>query len=253
MSWPSWLTPKRYQIGALVVLATVAVSREPAAVTGLLATVATTVAVDLCLTRLRRGIWFVPEAAIISGVIISLVLLPAPIIWPVLAGFVAMTGKQLFSFKGPVLNPATAGMVSAFIIALLLGREFHLGWLGDSMPLLTLILGLSNAHRNNKWPQVATFLISYLLFQSLIADRWVLQAGGDLWSLPWFFILYMLTEPRTSPNRLVDQIIFGLITGALGIGLTYARSIGEFSLLLGLLSGNVFWALRRLRSAKPAT
>ncbi len=112
------------------------------------------------------------------------------------------------------------------------------------LPLLAA--GYYIADRVNKLPQVLSF--AALLMHGASPRL------AELYRTPFvnaalFLAFFMLTDPPTSPNRTDEQIAFGFVVGLVTYGAFLALP-GLTFLLLGLLSGNVWLAWRRMQRAQ---
>ena len=261
-------TPKGLLLAMFAVLAVVALVSVHAeqALPNLIIAAGTAAAVDMMIVALRRDEWLFPDGALLTGMIVALVLRPQePAAVVMLAATVAILTKQFIRTRwSNILNPAAAGLVFATLV-------FGSGqaWWG-ALPQLevlgaVLILGCGYymANRLNKLPMILAFLgVYYALFTvaGFFGDTGV---TAEVFRTPdlqaaLFFSFFMLDDPPTSPVRIEDQVVYGIVvaTAAYFIFISYG---GVYYLPAALLLGNVWESGRRLyhdyarkRSVVPA-
>lgn len=173
--------------------------------------VGTAVALDLLLLKLRGIPSIFPNAAIVSGLIIALLIaptLPPSII--VTASLLAVFGKhfgRILQGK-PIFNPAAAGL---FISAMVFSQP--VSWWGVSWGVLPLVLivifvGYLVLFRMRRLRIPLSFLTTNLLF-SVALNPFPFTFSSLLDPTLLFFTLVMLPEPMTSPNSPTKQILYG--------------------------------------------
>ena len=125
------------------------------------------------------------------------------------------------------------------------------GALGDAPGPLALVLiacGVFIVDRLNKFPLVLAFLAAY--FAAFAGASIVAPAAvAEMFRSPFvqaalFLAFFMLTDPPTSPNRLGDQVVYGL-AAALVAFVSQLLGAGQVYLLLGVLAANVWLAVTR--------
>lgn len=254
------ITPKKYVLIVLLLI-TVITGVNSADQQGLLnAGIAmfTAVCLDglLALFEGRERVTF--DGGIITGLIIALVL-SSSVTWYLTAAttVIAIISKHLFRIKNrPVFNPAAFGL----LIAILLFSSGQSWWGAFSeLPtwsiLFLLIGGYLVTERVNKFPQVFSYLGIYFTLL-LIMGLFNMGQAADAFRTPFtnsalFLALIMLTDPPTSPGKSSDQVWFGGIAAAVTVGI-YAIFGGLTYLLIGLLTANVWNALRILRPSQTS-
>jgi Na+-translocating ferredoxin:NAD+ oxidoreductase RnfD subunit len=205
---------------------------------------------DILLGLIEKRKKIMPDGAIITGLIISLIL-STTTDWSVVAAtaVISILSKHLFVYKKkPIFNPAVFGLLLSILI-------FHTGqsWWGSfgDLPAWTIVFlligGYQVTNRINKYPQVFSFLgVSFVLLYLMN----YLNVGGvsDALRPPFinatlFFGFFMLTDPPTSPAKVKDQIIFGVLTAAAGT-IIYGLFGGLMYMFIGLLIGNLYHFLK---------
>src|SRR4029077_10860161 len=65
-----------------------------------------------------------------------------------------------------------------------------------------------------------------------------------------YFAFFILTDPPTSPVKYRDQVVCGLLVGAVSYGVFEWIGVAYY-LLAGVLVGNVWETVRRFRTHRP--
>lgn len=250
-------TPKGLLTLVLAVLIAVAARVEGLRLVGpgVLASVAAAVAVDAPMLRWRRGRWLFPSGALLTGLIVGAVLSSfEPVYVFASASAIGIAGKYLARTRSAnVFNPAALGLVAVFYIF-----DTAQNWWGAlpaivpaaAWPLL-LGTGLYVTHRVNKLPLVLAFAATY--FSIFAAATFVMDArdvaevfvAPDLLAVV-FFACFILTDPPTSPTRLLAQIACGVLVAVVSAAIFIGAGAAHY-LLGGALAGNLFEAARRWR------
>lgn len=190
-----------------------------------------------------------PESPIITALILSLIITPAPIasnfIFLTLIGFAAISSKYVIAaHKRHIFNPVAAG---ALITVLIIGQSFS-WWIGSAIMVPFVILGgFIIAWKIQRFHLIGSFLATYLVLLMIIS----LWNGSDisqifiqfknliLFSPILFFSFVMLIEPLTEPRNKKLRIYYGILIGILLI--IYQKLLPvPYTLELALLSGNLF-------------
>lgn len=143
--------------------------------------------------------------------------------WQFMAfGFIASALKHFLRVNRlPLFNPAAAGVVVAVALGALetwWGVSFapRMTPLEMSMAvLLTVPAGLYLAQKYKKWAVALSFLAAYGIFMTIWLQElplYQLLEGTML-----FFAFIMVSEPKTSPNLVPQQILFGGGVGLLAV------------------------------------
>jgi Na+-translocating ferredoxin:NAD+ oxidoreductase RnfD subunit len=265
--WRFFQTPKGLLIMVLVLLVTLAVPREGIALVapGLVTAVTLAAAIDMLMLRRIRGAWEFPSAAVLTGLIVSMVLTPHEP-WYVAActSAVAIAGKHIARTRSSnIFNPAALALVATFYI-FDTGQSWW-GALPEITPFALVVLvasGLFIADRVNKIPLALVFLGTYFGLFTLTTFLGDPGRVAEIFRAPdlqavIFFAFFILTDPPTSPVRYPDQIVCGVLV-ALASYATFEWVGAAYYLLAGVLIGNVWeawhrWLLSRQRLSSPAT
>jgi Na+-translocating ferredoxin:NAD+ oxidoreductase RnfD subunit len=253
MTANQWIkSPKGYVVIAMVaylLMASIGSQDIKGIINAIVAVVVSLVA-DILFGLIERRKRIMPDGAVITGLIISLIL-STTTDWSIVAATAAISilSKHLFVYKKkPIFNPAVFGLLLSILI-------FHTGqsWWGSfgDLPAWTiaflLIGGYLVTNRVNKYPQVFAFLgISFGLLY--LMSYFNVGNVSDALRPPFinatlFFGFFMLTDPPTSPAKVKDQIIFGMLAAAAGT-IVYGLFGGLMYMFIGLLIGNLYHFLK---------
>jgi Na+-transporting NADH:ubiquinone oxidoreductase subunit NqrB len=207
---------------------------------------ATTCATQWALTRLYRA----PEVGYRSAVITALglsLLLRTDLVWvPPFAAFVAIAGKFVLRVRGKhVFNPANLGLAACFLVTTHAWSSPS-QW-GENAGLLAWIaaLGLAVSHRSFRSDVSLAFLASWVALKGgrvlYLGQRpEVLLHQLNVGSLI-LFTFFMISDPKTTPDRRVARVLFAAAVAVLG-----------FVLQHGFWWNNaLIWALCLLSPAVP--
>lgn len=192
----------------------------------LIAILFATIGSDLVFAKIRRLPLFLPSAAVVSALIISLLTSPnLPFYEPMLIGVIAMLFKNFLRVSSRhVFNPVAIGLL---IGAFLFGH--NISWWGVSFQqfsinnfqltiyfLILLSPALVSIYRMRRHKIILAFLLSYALLNAILHSTFnILPSITDPTIL--FFSLVMLPEPMTSPNRPNRQILFGIFAAVISL------------------------------------
>jgi Na+-translocating ferredoxin:NAD+ oxidoreductase RnfD subunit len=255
-------TPKGLVFNVLLVLMVLGVlyDRQPHDLINVGAAVGTGIAVDLILGLIQKKKRLIPDGAMVTALIISLVLsASAPWYQAVLITLIALASKHIIAVKRkPIFNPAAFGLLASIYL-------FHSNqswWGGLSLlPVWCIIIliigGFLIAKKVNKFPQVFTFLGIYFLLFILMTvfhykDTGVVSIFRDPFVNSALFLSFiMLTDPPTSPAKYRHQFVFGLIAAVISVA-SYVLVGGLSYLFIGLLIANAWkaWQFRNPQQKK---
>lgn len=253
------LTPKGLLIGISAGLALVAILVEGGASGALGLGVAVAVAglLDISLHKLTYDEWPVPSGAIITGAIVGLILRPQePWFVPAGASAIAIVSKHLLRTRwSNIFNPAALGLVAAAVLAG--AGESWWGSLPNEGVLGAVVLlgvGGYTADRVNKVPAATAFAATY--FGLFTAASFFLDPTrvAEVFRPPdlqaaLFFAVFMVDDPPTSPVRLPDQVVFGVIA-ALSSFLLFLKFGAVYFLPASLLIANAWESARRVTTGR---
>ncbi len=258
MSLRKWIkTPKGYVTIALVsylTIASISSNNNQGIKNSLIAVIATLATDSLLRIIMKRR--SSKDSAAITGLIISLIL-SITTSWVVVVGtsIIAILSKHFIVYKKkPVFNPATLGLF--FSIFLFQTGQSWWGAFGD-LPAWTILFllvgGALITDRVNKFPQVLSFLLTYMVLLLIMGQ---LNIGNAAFAFrpPFinatlFFGFFMLTDPPTSPAKAKKQVLFGMLTAAAGV-FVYGIFGGLAYLFIGLFLGNIYNYLQKRFSSK---
>jgi Na+-translocating ferredoxin:NAD+ oxidoreductase RnfD subunit len=202
--------------------------------------------------RDKENAWEFPSGAVLTALIVAMVLrAQEPWYVTTITSVAAILSKYVFRFRAAnVFNPAALAIVATFYV-------FHTGqsWWGaltEVAPFAQVVLvaaGVFIADRVNKMPLVLAFLGTYFLLFTVTAFVSDPRMVSEVFRPPdleavLFFAFIILTDPPTSPAKYPDQIVCGILVGAVSYAV-FEWSGVVYYLLAGVLAGNVWEAWRR--------
>ena len=259
MSVRRWVrTPKGLLTILLVILVAVAAPHEGLSIVapGLLSSVLVAGVIDAAILRARRGRWEFPDGAILTALLIAMVLsAQQPWHYAAVTSAVAVFSKYAIRSRAAnVFNPAAFALVATFYL-------FDTGqsWWGALpnvdpwLQIALVITGLWIAERVNKLPLVLAFLgIYYALFTiaAFLGSTTQVAQVAEVFRTPdlqagFFFAVFILTDPPTSPVRHSAQILCAAIVAIVSF-IVFQWIGAAYYLLAGVLVGNVWEAWRRI-------
>jgi hypothetical protein len=213
---------------------------------------------ELGLAWLFRRERVFPLSALITGLGVSLLVnYPHDYFLPVLPAFGAIVSKYLLTFRGRhVINPGLCGVMTALV----LGRGHFASappyqWGGSVITgiLIASAAVVFFASRIQRTHLVLSFLISFAAFTALRAwiMRWHLPpetlVQGTLASPAFFlFTFYMITDPKTSPNKPWVQVGWGALVAFLDLAFHLRSSLATLFFAL-FTASSLRWAWLHLR------
>ncbi|MNX09846.1 electron transport complex protein RnfD [compost metagenome] len=253
MTIRQWIkSPKAYVMAAMMaclILASAGSQDMKGVLNGVIA-VGMCVVVDVLLGLMEKRKRLLPDGAVVTGLIIALIL-STTTSWLIVAAtaVISILSKHLLVYrKKPIFNPAAFGLLLS-ILSFGTSQSWW-GAFGD-LPswtvLLLLVGGYPVVSRVNKYPQVFSYLGTALLLLLVMGLLHVGDASDALRSpfinATLFFGLFMLTDPPTSPAKVKDQIVFGIIAAGAGMAI-YGLFGGLMYLFIGLLIANLYHVVR---------
>jgi len=221
---------------------------------GLLVATAAAMLLDLVILRIRGGRWEFPSGALLTALIAVMVLSPQEP-WHVAAitAVIGVASKYAFRVRrANVFNPAALGLVVTFYV-FNTGQSWW-GALPDVTPWAIVLLagaGIFMTHRVNKMPMVLAFLGTYFLLFTVTAFVGDPARLAEIFRAPdlqasLYFAFFILTDPPTSPTKYAHQVICGLLVASIGYAVFEWTGAAHY-LLSGVLAGNLWEAVRRIR------
>jgi Na+-translocating ferredoxin:NAD+ oxidoreductase RnfD subunit len=252
-------SPKGLLLIVLTVLVAIAAPIEGTGrvLPGLVSAVVVAMALDAPILRVRGRSWTFPSGAALTALIVAMLLSPHEP-WHVVAitAAVGVLSKYVVRTRSAnVFNPAALGIVATFYV-FGTGQSWW-GALGDAPLWLSVILiasGVFITDRVNKMPLVLAFLATYYLLFTITAFAGDPAPVAEIFRPPdlqmaLFFAFFILTDPPTSPVRYPDQVLCGAIVALVSYA-AFEWIGAAYYLLAGVLVGNVWEALRRVRARR---
>lgn len=218
--------------------------------TALIVAIVTASILDLAIKKILKKSLGFPYSAIITGIIIgSVAQFHVDLIIVVVASIIAIGSKFVIKIKGKhIFNPAVLGLLISFIL-FSSGDEWWVAvgynFLGYTI-ILTPILILVNYKAMKLGVSLPFILITAILYFATFILPLNLEGAINLfYTIPYYFVFIMVSEPKTSPHTLKQQIVFGVSVAVLSFvfmqyGILYYQ-------LIALLIGNLGFSLYRFK------
>ncbi len=177
------------------------------------------------------------ESSAITGLIVGFVLSSNLSPWVFIAASVsAIFFKHIIRFqKNPIFNPAALGIFFVIIVT-----SSFTEWKGAYMWPIIIPLGAYFAFKIKKLEIAVAYLFMSFVFyggQAFLKGEAVMDS---VLYANYFFILIMLTEPKTTPSKKYQKIVFALFVCVAAIGFTLMR-IPFDAEIPALLLGNLIY------------
>lgn len=183
-----------------------------------------------------------PKTAIITSLIVVSIVDPGSRLIIFLSVLLALIFKHIIKYNDvPVFNPATSGL----FVALMLNPNAGTWWANSNI-IVILILGTIVSWRIGKLAISYSYLLGYTIISVLInlflySNTFNQSFGFAVSFFPFFSGFMMLTEPRTSPNSIKAQLIFGIFAAIMMQLFQYLDFVSPF--LIGIVLSNLlrYW------------
>ncbi|MDX9731492.1 MAG: RnfABCDGE type electron transport complex subunit D, partial [Bdellovibrionales bacterium] len=162
----------------------------------------------LLIFLISRHWWFYGVAAVVALVSKSILLRP--------------DGRHIYNPTGITILAMVAFFPNYVFVR---GDQFN----GTLLPFFSLLFfGSLATTRANRWRATASYLVASLITTLVITStspsyEFIRLFGPDFGAEGLLFMLLMFTDPRTSPNKPVGQIAYGIILGILNISFRSAE------------------------------
>ncbi len=195
----------------------------------------------------------IPYTAIITGIIIgSVTYSNAPIILLVLASAIAILSKHFIKLKGSnIFNPAALGLLLSLAL-------FGIGdawWVAAPIAVYGVLIALTPllvicAYDARRLYVGVSFALTAFVLPLVMKGLMSIQSIAAIWtaliSVNYFLAFVMASEPKTSPNKISAQIIYGVGIGTMASLMALYRI--QYALLIPLIIGNIAYAIYRIKS-----
>ncbi len=201
----------------------------------LLVAIGSAALLDLVIHYFNQGRLFLPLSALVTGLLVGSILSPDERLWVVaLAAAAAITSKHLIRIRGRhIFNPAIFGLLVASLL-------FHspLVWWGSSNFWAVLVFGLVIAARFRRFHLLFAYAIPFALLMTWYARINDYPVWAHIMFLNFYFLVFMVVEPKTSPRRRNGRIIYGAATA--GLTFFFFHVLPEYdAAVLGLATANL--------------
>jgi Na+-translocating ferredoxin:NAD+ oxidoreductase RnfD subunit len=175
----------------------------------------------------RKEIIFFSFSSLSTAIGILMMMVTPHTLFYIIILFLGLAQKHLLHYKTQhFFNPSNFALIAGMV---LFYHDVHivLGQLGDSiwLHLVLAMLGILVLYRVDRWMIPVSFMLFYLLFQYFwVVDYDPVVLFEDIYERFYsvsfvLFILFMLTDPRTTPSIPWQQICFGLLIAGMATGM----------------------------------
>lgn len=236
-------------IALLLALAAIGAYQASAFPFALVTAVVSCILIELVVVKAKKHRYRIPLSAIITGLIIgSVAPINAPLLLIVAAALIAELAKFFIKAKGRnVFNPAALGLLIALAV-FGAGDEW---WAAPSIHAYGLLIPIGavlviSAYEARRLPLALVAAAGISIGVAVLAGTG-LSAAELLYSLlavNYYFVFLMVADPKTSPNKMSGQAVYGI--GIALIALLFVWGRVSYPLLLALVLANILYALFRV-------
>lgn len=204
----------------------------------ILIAIATSLVVELVLSKILYGKWRNLASAYISGISVG-ILIRSTMLWPyVVTAAISIMSKYILKFRGHhIWNPSNFGISWMLFAASFSVSGLSVQWGNNLYPLLVIwCFGLVIVWRARRMRITLTYVLSFILFaflRSLITDdnffTELAPITGPMYQL---FIFFMITDPATTVKNKKGQMVTAFVI-----------ALVEFILRLNMFIYAPFYAL----------
>ncbi len=185
---------------------------------------------------------FIPYSALIT--VLGTILMVGWLAWyiPYILIFLALMQKQYLKIDNKhIFNPSNFAVIAALLIFYPKALPI-IGEIGKESYIVYIVLfiGTLILIRVDRYLISISFLLSYIFLSWLIIGKsdpyWMLSHFLDsLYSTSFIvYILFMLTDPVTTPSKSLQQIIFGFTVATLVVALNYFIGVRLWHMFIAL-------------------
>ena len=234
------VTPKIYLLAELLILILFSLSYAPISeiLVNLIVVLIVISVVELGLNAFRKKLVHIPDAALITTIIIVGVLATStPLRVILLVALLALLAKHFIRYKSRhIFNPANFGILIA-VFALNQNIEW---WIASNV-IIIILFGVFIMYKLRQIWQPITFLAVYFtlfFITSPAVDIQFIKSGLTADFSVYFFAFVMLPEPQTAPWTTSGKIAGGVLTALIAVvaGLIGIRA----PLIVALAIVNIF-------------
>jgi Na+-translocating ferredoxin:NAD+ oxidoreductase RnfD subunit len=166
--------------------------------------IASSIVMELILSRLITGKWPHLASAYITGISVG-ILIRSPALWPyILCSLISITSKYAIRWHGRHLwNPSNLGVSAMLFLAPATVASLSIQWGNALWPMLVIwLLGSLIIWRLRRFHICATYVASFLVFSGvrsvLTGDPWLAAVAPITGPMYQLFVFFMITDPKTT-------------------------------------------------------
>ncbi len=215
----------------------------------LVVAVVTCLLIEFVIVKIKKQRYRIPLPAIITGLIIgSVAPINASLLVVVVAALIAEATKFFLKAKGRnIFNPAAVGLLVALAV-FGAGDEW---WASPSLHLYGVLIPLAivlivSAYEARRLP--VALVVAGVVSVGVVALSGIAFSAAALLAsflaVNYYFVFLMVSDPRTSPNKMSGQVIYGIGVALFALVLVWTRL--PYSLLIALVVANALYAAYRV-------
>lgn len=214
----------------------------------LILTLGTCIILEWFFLYAKHGKITFPYSAVITALGIALVLRSDTVLPYIMASIVAIGLKHVLRYRGDhIFNPSNSGIAAISVLFPLAVATDPLQWGYYLWVLVVMSLGgLYLVYKVHRLPLVLSFFFSFVTIQwiryLIWPDVWNSHFSTFMWGGLFIFTFNMITDPKTSPKKTVDQIGFGLTIALVAQSLIHMNVHGALFISLAIIClGKFLW------------
>ncbi len=234
------ITLKTYMGAILLILSIIGIAKIGVSKTlpQLLISLIVCISLDLIINYAKKKKFILPDSAVITAFFIATVLsIGQQWYIPLIAGSAAVLSKHIIKINNRhIFNPAVFGM---FIAMLLFNSAIE--WWASSPLWPVIIFGIFMIYKMRNYYLVSSYLIAGILISLIyhLLTNNEITSRVLFFSINFFFMMFMLVEPMTSPFRKKGKIIYGILVSFLSFAAFIIIPQYDNS-IIALMLGNLF-------------
>ncbi len=182
--------------------------------------IATSIGVEMVLSRLFSGSWPHLASAYISGISVGM-LVRSPAFWPyALCSAISITSKYVLRVDGRHLwNPSNFGIVAMLVLAADAVAGLSVQWGNTFLPMVVvwcfgsvIIYSLGRLHITVTY--VASFIVFSLVRSFVTGHPWLSEVAPLTGPMYQLFIFFMVTDPKTTVRPVWGQCLVAVLVAA---------------------------------------
>ncbi len=215
------ITLKTYMAAALLILIIAGIIKIGISKTlpQLLIALAVCVALDLAVNYFKKKKFILPDSSVITAFFIAAALSIGQRWYiPIIAAAMAVLSKHIIKIKNRhIFNPAVFGLLAVMLLF-----NSPIEWWASSPLWLVIIFGIFLMYKMKNYYLISSYFLTSVIISLLYHSikKTEITFGILFFSINFFFMMFMLVEPMTSPFRKKGKIIYGILAALFSFAAT---------------------------------